>query len=177
MIIKKMPKYDIHRWDGVIPYENTFPMPMIYVKPGDDFEKYAKENDYQIVAELNGTGTGYDGKKMVGIIDVSGYYPNYRPNFFNKEKYYTITLFAQWKGYPITNGTVTIQGTEGPDKIPKVEQEYPGITKPFPTQAVGITSWEPYQRTSEGFSGPQLGMILTFFLVVFCVFVVIRKTK
>lgn len=110
-----MPTYDIARWDAVIPKDNTFPLPMLYIKADEQFLKYAKENNYYVLLTISGTGL-YD-YQTTGVIDSSGYYPNYRPYFFNATKYFVITIMGDWKGYPENNGKVLLQGIEGPDAV------------------------------------------------------------
>lgn len=112
-----MPEYDIERWDAVIPKDTTFPFPMIYIKPDANFVQYAKDNNYMVLVTVKNTASKYDDNAFVGIIDSSGYFPNNRPNFFNKTGYFVITLFSTWNGYPPQNGNILIQGAEGPDKL------------------------------------------------------------
>ena len=143
-----MPEYKIERWDPVIVDKNQFPMPMIYIKPDKKFLDYAKENDYMIVGTVKGTNTEYDGRAMAGVIDSSGYFPNFRPNFYNDKGYFVVTFFAQWKGYPkedengiVNNGTVTIRGLKGKDAIQlPPPQEY---SPPVATQYAFLPESDP----------------------------------
>uniref|UniRef100_A0A6C0ELW9 Uncharacterized protein n=1 Tax=viral metagenome TaxID=1070528 RepID=A0A6C0ELW9_9ZZZZ len=169
-----MPKFDIERWDAVIPGNNTYPFPMIYFRPDKDFVKYAEENDYQVLVEIEGTNSIYDGKKVVGTIDSSGYYPNYRPNLYNKTGYFTITLASGWFGYPNSNGKILVRGVTGPDKV--VPKEVPYVApKPIPQE------FEYYKQQSSnkdsGLSSSQIGWILIAILIVFCVLLYISSQK
>lgn len=65
-----MPRYKIESWDPVIIKNSTFPVPMITFKPDKNFMDYAEKNKYQIIAEVEGTGTIYDGKPLVGKIHI-----------------------------------------------------------------------------------------------------------
>lgn len=100
--------YEIMRWDSVLVKNNTFPYPMIYVKADLNLLNYARENKYIFPISISETNMDYDKKPVIGIMDTSGYYPNYRPNFFNETGYYTITIFTNWIGYPIKNGKISI---------------------------------------------------------------------
>lgn len=164
-----MPKYEIKRWDPVLPDGNEFPMPMIYIKPDEKFIKYAEENKYMVVVTVDGTGTVYDGKPLAGVIDSSGYFPNYRPNFYNKTGYFTITLFAQWKQYPMNgNGTATIRGLKGADAIV--------IPPPAPYKAptpIEEMYEKPPEKKCKNLSNGQIGWIVTGILIMFCVLYII----
>lgn len=105
-----MANYKIERWDAVIPANNVNPCPMIYIKPDEVFLKYVKENGYAISVQINNTNSIYDGKIIAGVVDSSGYFPSYRPNFYNAHGWFVIALYSQWRGYPDNNGTVAIRG-------------------------------------------------------------------
>ena len=76
-------------------------VPMIYIKPDLSLLKFVRENHFVVACEISGTGTVYDGKKIPGIMDKSCYIPNGRPNFFDKNGYYVVTLWSNWYGYPV----------------------------------------------------------------------------
>jgi hypothetical protein len=88
---------------------------MLYIKPSKEFAEYAEKNNYYVLVTISGTEM-YDGE-VTGIINSSGYYPNFRPNFYNDTEYYTITIMNEWRGYPTNPGIVLIQGIEGPDTV------------------------------------------------------------
>lgn len=169
--------FKIIRWDAVIPEHNTFPMPMIYIKPliASEFDEYAKKNEYQILVEIKDTNSGYDGKKLVGVINPSDTFPSYRPNFYNKEGLWTITLFSEWKGYPLTLGNALIRGTEGSDKIINTPSTFEGITRPFPTMLQNYT--ENYSEKKCGFSSRQLILMVVFFVLIFTILVVMKTRR
>jgi hypothetical protein len=158
-----MPRYEIKRWDSVIPQNNTFSMPMIYIKPDKDFIEYAKMNQWTVMVEIEGSNSIYDGKKMVGVIDSSGYFPNYRPNYYNKTGEFVVTLFAQWYEYPPQRGYAIVRGAEGPDKI------IPEPPKPYEAPAP-MKSLEMYTpEDTKGMNNSQLTWFLVSFLLIFCV--------
>ena len=82
-----MSKYNIVRWDPVQLDNNTHALPMIYIKPDKAFLKFVEENNYTVIVRIEGTGTIYDGKAMVGIVNSSATMPNYRPNFYITARY------------------------------------------------------------------------------------------
>lgn len=107
-----MSKYDIKRWDGVILGNNTQKTPVIYIEPDLTFQEFVRNNDYKVICEISSTGTPYDGKKIIGVVDKSSNIPNNRPNFYAKTGLYVITLVSSWNGYPDLdkNGQVVFHG-------------------------------------------------------------------
>lgn len=169
-----MPNYKIERWDSVIPSGNTFPMPMIYIKPDDTFSEYVVNNNYNFFLTISGTNSLYDGN-VIGMINNSANYPNNRVNFYNKTGYYTITLFGNWNGYPPENGEVLIQGVEtGPDKA------IPEPPKPF--EAPKPLEWyntadKSDNKENDNLSTKQLCLILLLFLIVFSILLVMNLKR
>lgn len=104
-----MSVYEIMRWDAIIEDESNFPYPVIYIKPDHDFEKQAKEAGNLFVVNISGTNMDYDNRDIVGMVHPSGYYPNFRPHFFNETGYWVIVLTTNWLGYPETLGKVKLQ--------------------------------------------------------------------
>lgn len=167
-----MPKYDIERWDALITGNNTFPTPMIYFKPDKDFVKYAEDNEFQVLVEIEGTDSIYDKKKMYGTIDSSAYSPGYRPRFYNKTGYFVITLACNWTGYPKQNGRMIVRGLKGPDKIELPE------SKPFEPPKAIRNEFEYYPRRNKecnNLTTSQIGWTLTLILVVFAVLLFISQ--
>lgn len=153
-----MPEYDIERWDAVIPKDTTFPFPMIYIKPDTDFVNYAKENDYMVLVTVKNTASKYDDNAYVGIIDSSGYFPNARPNFYNKTGYFVITLFSTWNGYPPQNGKILIQGAKGPDKL------IPSTTPPI-FEVPRPIEWYGKPLSGKSLSGKPLSHLSSMFVI------------
>ena len=160
-----MPEYEIERWDPVLTNNNNEPFPMVYIKPSPDFLNYMIENNYLFLLTLSDTESQYDEKQVLGMSDMSAFYPNYRPNFFNDTGYYTITLFCNWIGYPPKNGKIRVQGLKGPDAV--VPQTVP-YKAPHP---LPVEYYKPSQVVKKeddninGFSFYGLGFIL---IVVLC---------
>ena len=102
-----MTTYQIMRWDAVIPGNYTFPFPMIYIKPDANFLKHLDDN-FNLNVTIKNSKSTYDGKKILGVVDTSKNYPNYRPTFFSQTEYFVITLFSSWDGYPSENGDIYI---------------------------------------------------------------------
>lgn len=161
-----MPEYEIMRWDSVIPDKNTFPFPMVYIKPDKTFEDYIKENNYLFKLRISDTGIDYDVKEVVGMALNSGIFPNLRPNFFNQTGYYAIVLFTNWIGYPTNNGKIKIQGTKGPDSI--VEHPPPKFEVPKP-----IEFYDNSNQPKNNFTDLQIAWILIAIFVVFAVLLAI----
>lgn len=167
-----MPEYEIQRWDAVIPKGNDLPYPAIYIKPDKAFLDYAKANNYMFLLTISGTGLQYDNKSIVGMFDSSGYYPNYRPNFFNDTGLYVITILTNWIGYPQTNGKVLIQGVEGPDKITAPAPQPFTAPKPLPWDW-----YEMYNNAPNHLSSGQISCLLVGILVIFSVLALISCKK
>ena len=127
-----MPSYNIERWDSVIPPGHTQPLPMIYIKPDEEFIALAKDNNYNVILTISNTGKLYDTKPIPGVVDSSGYFPDFRPNFFNDKKLMVITLLCDWIGYPENGqGTVCVHGASGRDKV-NIEFKPYEAPKPLP---------------------------------------------
>jgi hypothetical protein len=170
-----MPEYEIMRWDSVIPKNNTLPYPMIYIKPDKNFEYYATENKNMFLVNISGTGMDYDNIPVVGMTDLSAFFPDFRPYFFNETGYYVIVLFANWAGYPENNGKVKIQGIKGPDQvIPEpVELEIPKLIEPeYFTEPLRNNENNCGKLTST-----QLGWVLISIMIVFGVLIAISFRK
>jgi hypothetical protein len=169
-----MPEYEIMRWDAVIPKDNNLPYPMVYIKPDKYFPEFIAENKNMFLLSISGTNTDYDKIPIVGMADSSGYFPNFRPNFFNDTGYYVITLFANWLGYPPNNGKIKLQGTQGPDNI---ESKPPTIPDPIPV--VNVPSVESYTQPENcaKLNTQQLSLLLICILVVFAVLLAISFRK
>jgi len=158
-----MPSYKIERWDPVIPTGHTQPLPMIYIKPDETLVKLAEDNFYTVIVEISGTGKLYDTKPMVGIIDSSGYYPQFRPNFFNDKKLLVITLMCDWIGYGDL-GAACIHGFTGPDKV-KFEPKKFEAPKPLPPS----DKYEGYKKCRKNnLSNRQIALILG--VIIFILF-------
>lgn len=169
-----MPKYEIQRWDPVIPKgKNDEPYPMVYIKPSEDFFDYMKENNFLFLVTITDTESRYDGKQILAMSDLSAYFPNYRPNFFNDTGYYTLLLFSNWLGYPKINGNVFIQGLKGPDSI--VPE-----TKPY-TAPVPLEWYQPRppirkeEDSENSFSFYGLGSILFAIIAIIVVMVIMSR--
>lgn len=157
-----MPKYKIERWDGVIPKGQTFPQPMIYFKPDKAFIDYAKENKYTVMINISDTESPYDKDAFVGIIDSSGYYPEYRPNFYNDTGLFVITLQAEWAGYPPKNGNMLIRGLAGEDKLTPLPPPKFVAPKPIITE---LYQGSPPQEDKMDYK--QLSYVLMFIFLIF----------
>lgn len=127
-----MSKYKIQRWDPVFIENNEHPIPMIYIKPDATFLAFAEENHWAVLVRIEGTGTLYDGKDIVGVVSQSAYVPNLRINYFNNTGLWVVKLSAEWIEYPqSTLGTATFSGSNAPKKPAKQIPNGP-IKQPFP---------------------------------------------
>lgn len=166
-------KYDIKEWNSVLPGENTFSNPMIYIKPDKDFEKYANENNNLVLVSISGSESEYDNKETVASVSSSGLFPDYRPNFYNKHGYFNLVLFCGWLGYPPKKGTVEIRGLKGPDKITLTKPSFM-VPKPFPWPTEMYT---PKEEKCRKLTTNQLCYILISFFILFCILISLTKTR
>lgn len=164
-----MPEYEITRWDAVIPKDNTLPYPMVYIKPDKNFLDYAKENKYMFLLSITGTNMDYDKMPVVGMVDSSAYFPNYRPNFSNETGYFVIILFTNWIGYPENNGKIKLQGVKGPDNV--------GVLKPEIPEPIFPEYYVAPECKCGKMTSTQIGWMLTALLVVFAVLLAISFRK
>lgn len=159
-----MPSYKIERWDPIIPTGHSLPLPMIYIKPDNQFFKLAQDNLYNVIVTISGTGKLYDTKPMIGIIDSSAYYPNYRPNFFNDTKLIVITLMCDWIGYGEL-GTACIHGYTGPDKVTIQPKPYEP-PKPLPWKWNMQEDYTPSHQSYKNMNNKQILIALSFLLII-----------
>jgi hypothetical protein len=166
-----MPLYTIERWDSVITKDSTFPFPLLYIKNSEEFENYARQNNFMFTSIISGTDL-YDNKPIICFVN----YPLDRPNFFKETGLTTIVLFCNWIGYPNNNGKIFLRGLEGPDKIPTIDE--PIFTAPVPV------SYEGYQNINNNDRlylylrisiFVVIGIILLF-IILFLNKIAIRKT-
>lgn len=187
-----MSKYQIQRWDPALIDKNTSPIPMIYIKPDDTFLKFAKNNASAMLVKIEGTGTIYDGKEVIGIAAESAYSPNLRVNFYNATKLWVIKLAAPWKGYPDSNGFVMFQGVNGvlesdivsdftresqkeEEKDLSIEcEQKKGNMKPL---VVEEYEQKAEKKCNRNFSNRQLSYILIGTVVIFGVLFLMSKDK
>jgi hypothetical protein len=166
-----MPTYDIVRWDAVIPRDNTFPLPMLYIKGDENFVKYAKENNNYVLVTISGTDI-YDGE-VTGVIASSGLFPDLRPYYFNETGNFTIVIMRNWNGYPDNKGMVLVQGVAGPDALVK--------PAPIPFQAPMPIEWYDNKNSGDKKCNMKPREIAALFFFIAIVFIVLfafsrRKT-
>ena len=147
-----MPKYNIISWNPVQPKCSQFPFPMVYIAPESsgqslpDFFKFSKANNNVFKVTFSGTNTTFDKLALTGFVDSTLNFPNYRPNFFEKNKYIAVTIMSKWWGYPPNNGIITLQGIAGPDKVmieePAIYQA-PKPLIPFGNDQVMVENYGP----------------------------------
>jgi hypothetical protein len=159
-----MPEYEIQRWDPVIPKGNIEPYPMVYIKPDPSFFDYIKENNYLFLVTISESDSVYD-RQIMALADMSAFFPNYRPNFFNETGFYVLTLFSSWNGYPPKNGKILIQGLKGPDNVVPVEKTFKA---PVP-----LEWYEPNdkkEKDKDSLSFRQIGFILLIIIIICILF-------
>ena len=154
-----MPEYAIERWDPIIVEGNDFPYPTIYIKPDPEFEKYSTENGGMFMLEIKGTGMDYDVAPSVGVVNPSAFFPLYRPNFFNRTGYWTITLMTNWIGYPEQTGKVVLRGVKGSDRIIPKQREFQ-VPKP-------IEWFEQPKNTDDKLKMKQVALVMLTILLIF----------
>lgn len=170
-----MSLYKINRWDVVMFGNSTTKVPMIYIKPDLTFLEFARENNFALMCEINGTDTIYDGKKIPGVVDKSCHVPNCRPNFCDKTGFYVISLWADWHGYPNVGkeGTVRFSGMKAPEDTSYRKELKPlGAAAPHKMRSAKFT---------KGMDKTQIALLaVAIILVILLVFVltkVLRKSN
>jgi hypothetical protein len=91
-----MTDYKIYRWDVILAPNGLNKMPIIYVMPDLEFLEFIKNNSYQVMIEINGSNTIYDGKQIFGTVNTS----SFMPNFSEQTNLYVVTMECVWYGYP-----------------------------------------------------------------------------
>ena len=155
-----MAEYKIQRWDSILLGNNIHPFPMIYFKPDEAFLKFAEENNSTLFVKIENTGSIYDGKVVVAILNSSASNPGCRPNFFKKTGLYTLSLYSAWYGYPPRMGTAVISGLKGEYSLPPVQ--VPEFEAPKPIMAT-----EYYKEESKGLNNVQIaGLFICLFILL-----------
>ena len=149
--------FTIERWDSVIFGKNQEPMPMIYFRPNEEFLKEAKNNKYTGLVTIKNSNSTYDNRPLIGTIDNSGYFPNYRPNFYNETGLFVIVLGSAWFGYPYKKGTVHIEFDT--NNSYKKHYEY-------------VNSDQKIVEKKKKLSNNQLIMISVVIILIFCILLV-----
>jgi hypothetical protein len=149
---------------------------MIYIKPDKTFLEFAKENNYTVFVRIEDTGTIYDGKAMVGIVNKSAYVPNLRPNFYNETGLYVVTLAAQWREYPTKNlGNAIFMGLKGKNSLLPIK--IPPSKPLIPAQEMYEHPKDKKHKKCKNLTTAQVGWILTGFVVVFGVLLWVSVSK
>jgi hypothetical protein len=105
-----MTSYKIFGWNGLLIKNNHNPYPTIYINPNPNFNRYAKDNNYQIKVKIEGTNhTSYDENTFLATVSSSGEVPNDRPNFYKQTGWLILTLECPWYGYPPKLGKIVIE--------------------------------------------------------------------
>ena len=95
-------KYQIFQWVAVMGPNNRI-QPAVYIKPDNEFLRFAMANQYELFCNISGTNTRYDGMGVNGYVNSSSKMPNCRPNFAEVTGFYIITLDANWVEYPMAD--------------------------------------------------------------------------
>jgi hypothetical protein len=185
-------QYNIQSLNPVLFKNSVDPLPMIYIKPHDALSLEFVEKKKVFYVSMNNTGTIYDNKKFRGLITKSSLVPNYRPNFYDQTKYYSIVVFAPWYTYPKENnkGTVTITYIEDDDK-----RNIEDVDKSIKDQEIKIDDIqikndveeiqpkmfnnriEYVPRTINGIGLPETVAILIIFMIIIFVLYIIFHTR
>lgn len=112
-----MSEFKIERWDAVIPPGRTFPYPIIYIKPDQEFPFFAKSNNYLTTVVISDTGLQYDGTPIMGYISPGSEINQGLPNMYN------ITLLCDFLGYPVSRGKVSFMPNSS-DAVRAMSQAY-----------------------------------------------------
>lgn len=146
-----MSEYSINRWDSVIIKNNTYPMPMIYIKPDESFYKHINS---QILVRIKNSKSKYDDRPILGYVYDSAHFPSNRPNFWNETKSIIIVLFTNWAGYPDNLGKVFI----GQDNLEKVENKVEDIKN--------VDTIKVFPQEVEAYNNHNIFPIISIVLVV-----------
>ena len=111
-------KYEIIQWDAIIIDNEYIQRPIVYIKPDTDFLQFISDSNFTVACKISNTGLEYDNYKTIyGKVNKSAYIPNYRPDFFEANGLYVITLLAEWNGYPEQHkqGIIVFAGINNPE--------------------------------------------------------------
>jgi len=94
--------YKIFQWVAVMGPNNTV-QPACFIKPDNNFLELSKRNNYELLCDISGTNTRYDGLMVRCYINSTSHMPNCRPNFAEATGFYIVTLDMKWIEYPQHN--------------------------------------------------------------------------
>ncbi len=151
------------RWDSFVPNGQENPQPMVYIKPKEGFDELIKKYDYTFNVQVDGTGMNYDLIEVVGMINSSEIFPNFRPNFFKETGYYVVVLRTDWLGYPKNNGKLTLKiiPDNPDDELNQIEN---------------YINTDQCNRENK-LSNMQISSILIFILIIFGIFLFVSLYK
>jgi len=131
----------IESWYGVIfppdapkghPVSDGDPTPVIMIKPTKELKNYL-DNNPQPDITIQGAGMLYDGHYTV-LAAPAGEFPHPRPYYYAKNGYYAIAIHCPWRGYPSTQGSMSImeKHTETPEisETPVFHENLTDASKP-----------------------------------------------
>ena len=162
--------YKIHQWNPIKIGNKTTPQPVLYIKPDKRLFDLAKENNFNLVVQVQNSNSNYDNVKLYATLHNSGMFPDIRPNFYNKTGYYSVLLDCTFNGYPPNNGMLKVYNINL--DIPKKVRFNPNVEKkelvPFPSSNVMVndTTKETHKKHKAkvknwfAFIGMFLGIIL-----------------
>lgn len=158
-------KYQIKRWDAIIIGNSITKVPIIYIEPDIDFLNFVESSNYAVMCNITDTNTVYDNRPIPATVDKGAFIPDCRPNFYEKNGYYVITLAgATWNGYPKSDSLGYVSFLNSSEVKNKIASENT-ITEP--TEITQVESFTlPKETLSDEPSGSKSIFDLKFILLV-----------
>ena len=171
-------KYEIIQWDSIITADENIQRPIVYIKPDTEFLQFISDSNFTVLCKISDTGLAYDNYKTIyGKVNKSAYVPNYRPEFFEANGLYVITLLAEWDGYPEKNsqGTIVFEGINN-HKTDVVELPITEETVLENSVNEPVFSVENYSETNEN-TGLLVSVGFVIIIILLLIYFIYTITK
>lgn len=165
-----MLKYKIERWDAIITNGNIYPVPVIYIKPDQDFINLVNAYNNFINVQIDNTNTIYDKKIIKTFVTSLPNVSNPPRNYIKENGFVTLTLDIEWFQYPdpdnLGNIIIINENSSGNKQIQDIQH----ITENNPSCLECYNKKDNIQNTECIMNTPQIFIIFVIFIIILLLF-------
>lgn len=163
--------YPIVSWEVFQTECNNQPKPSFYFTLDPRLKKFLKDNKDTLQIRIKDTGSLYDNRVFIAMVNKSANMPNDRPNFYDATGYYVMSFDAAWMGYPKSNGSFEI--VEGVLTSYKQTQDLLEMaTIPPTTEGATLTLKSPLDITIDAKDDSVNKMNLWIFVLILIILLI-----